>query len=256
MSKLTIICPFCQAKVRIDHNVIAQNWGFNFAWVSGLLFWLVVGAIVIASPHFAAMIGRRTFPAATLQNRVVIALFCAIPSLFVGLIIGGVGMFLGLIVAAGAAREENCTTTEAANDNLSPMPSPTGAPQPPGPPRRSLLVRAFFVLLWPALFFFGAAIVLGAIMMRAPAEETEPAAVVPASTVALLGSPLGQGPLITATSLMADNARAQALQEKASAKRGEKMAPWLLLGTLAVFVLGCVGFLPCTARAKKVRRTG
>ena len=45
---------------------------------------------------------------------------------------------------------------------------------------------------------------------------------------------------------MADKARSQAHKEKAAAKSGEKMAPWLALGTLAVFILGCVGFLPAT----------
>ena len=243
ISTLTITCPSCQSKVRLDSNVIAQNWGFNFAWVSGLLIWLALGIAVIANPQFAAMIGNKTFPAATLQNRVVIALICSIPALLAGLIIGGVGMLLGTIVALGEAREENSTTLPA-NDNFSPMPSPTAAAQPPKPPRRSLLVRAFFVLLWPMVFFCAAAVVLGAVL-RATAEETEPAAVVPASTVALVGSPLGQGPLITATSLMSDQARAQALKEK-EAKRGEKTAPWLVLGTLAVFILGCVGFLPGT----------
>ena len=243
ISTLTITCPSCQSKVRLDSNVIAQNWGFNFAWVSGLLIWLALGIAVIANPQFAAMIGNKTFPAATLQNRVVIALICSIPALLAGLIIGGVGMLLGTIVALGEAREENSTTLPA-NDNFSPMPSPTAAAQPPKPPRRSLLVRAFFVLLWPMVFFCAAAVVLGAVL-RATAEETELASVVPASTVALVGSPLGQGPLIMATSLMSDQARAQALKEK-EAKRGEKTAPWLVLGTLAVFIPGCVGFLPGT----------
>jgi uncharacterized membrane protein len=204
----------------------------------------VLGVAVIASPQFAAMIGNKTFPAATLQNRVLIALICVIPSLLAGLIIGGVGMILGTIVAMGAAREEN-STTEAPSEPPGPIGIPATGPQPPGPRRRGLLVRAFFVLLWPVVFFCGAATVLGAVL-QTPAEETEPAADVPASTIALVGSPLGQGPLISATSLMADKARAQALKEKATAKRGEKMAPWLVLGTLAVFLLGCVGFLPAT----------
>jgi DNA-directed RNA polymerase subunit RPC12/RpoP len=244
MSTLTITCPYCEAKVRIDRNVIAQNWGFNFAWVSGLLIWLVLGVAALASPQFAAMIGNKTLPAATPQNRVVIALFCVIPSLLSGLIIGGVGMLLGTIVAMGAAREEN-STTEAPTEPQEPVGAPAAGPQPPRPRQRGLLVRAFFVLLWPVVFFCGAATVLGAVLWT-PAEETEPAAVVPAGATALVGSPLGQGPLLTATSLVADKARAQALKDKAAAKTGEKVAPWLVLGTLAVFVLGCVGFLPAT----------
>jgi hypothetical protein len=244
MSTLTITCPFCEAKVRIDRNVIAQNWGFNFAWVGGLLIWLVLGVGALASPQFAAMLGNKTLPAATPQNRVVIALFCVIPSLLARLVIGGVGMLLGTIVAMGAAREEN-STTEAPIEPQGPVGAPAAGPQPPRPRRRGLLVRAFFVLLWPVVFFCGAATVLGAVL-QTTAEETESAAVVPAGTTALVGSPLGQGPLITATSLMADKARAQALKEKAAAKTGEKMAPWLALGTLAVFILGCVGFLPAT----------
>jgi hypothetical protein len=211
ISTLTITCPSCQSKVRLDSIVITQNWGFNFAWVSGLLIWLALGIAVVAIPQFAAMIGNRTFPAATLQNRVVIALICAIPALLAGLIIGGVGMLLGTIVALGAAGEENNTTLPA-NDNILPMPSPAAAAQPPEPPRRRLLVRAFFVLLWPMVFFCAAAVVLSNVL-RATAEETEPVAVVPASTVALVACPLGQGSLITATSLMSDQARAQALKE-------------------------------------------
>jgi hypothetical protein len=233
----------------IDSNVIAQNWGFNFAWVTGVLIWQALGVAVIASPEFAAMIGNKTFPAATLKNRVVIALVCAIPSLLAGLIIGGVGMLLGTIVAMGAAREENSTApaNDQESDSRAPAwePSPTAATQPSGPPRRSLLVRAFFVLLWPVVFFFVAALVLGAVL-QTTTEEAELTAVLPASTIALTGSPLDQEPLISATSLMAERATAQALKEKAAAKRGEKMAPWLVLGTFAVFIVGCVGFLPGT----------
>ena len=161
MSTLTITCPFCEAKVRIDRNVIAQNWGFNFAWVGGLLIWLVLGVAVIASPQFAAMAANKTLPAATLQNRAVIALFCVIPSLLAGLIIGGVGMLFGTIVAMGAAREETARP-KLQQSSKGRLERAAAGPQPPRPRRRGLLVRAFFVLLWPVVFFCGAATVLGA----------------------------------------------------------------------------------------------
>src|ERR1700733_4858713 len=107
------------------------------------------------------------------------------------------------------------------------------------------MVRAFFVLVWAIVFFCGAAIGLSALLPSAPLE-TEPAAFMPACSALLLASPVGDAALITTASLLAEEAAVQELREQAAAKKGEAMAPWLVLGTLAVFILGCVGLMPFT----------
>ena len=259
-TKLTIVCPNCGANVRIGRDAMAQNWGFNFAWVSGLTIWLVLGVGVLVSPELAAQIGRDAFPADSFEHRLVIAGVCAIPALLAGLVIGGIGMLCGTIAAFRAAAAESnagdygswsAPTQGPWPSRDSSYPSPAGPPRsPPRPQGRSFFVRAFFVLLWTVVFFIGAAIILSMVattgvkpVERQPADE--------ASTVGLLASPLGQGPLLAASSLVPLESREDQQREVAATKMGERSAPWLLLGTLTVLVLGCVGLLPLTGSGKK-----
>ena len=257
-TKLTIACPNCGANVRIGRDAMAQNWGFNFAWVSGLVIWLVLGVGVLVSPELAAQIGRDAFPADTFEHRLVIAGVSAIPALLAGLVFGGIGMVCGTIAAFCASASETRAGDHPAWPSSNAGPGAAGgfpgqnAPPlyPPQPRGRGFFVRAFFVLLWAVVFFFGAAIVLSMVattgvkpVERRPADE--------ASTVGLLASPLGQGPLLAASSLLPDEGRQDQQRQEAAAKMGERSAPWLLLGTLGVFVLGCVGLLPLTGSGKK-----
>jgi hypothetical protein len=85
-----------------------------------------------------------------------------------------------------------------------------------------------------------------------PVDQSPP--VVEAGTVALMAAPQGQGPLLVASSQIPARARDYQLRQQASAKVMEQAAPWLLLGMLVVFVLGCAGLLPCTSR--QVERPG
>jgi hypothetical protein len=81
-----------------------------------------------------------------------------------------------------------------------------------------------------------------------PVDQPPPA--VAAGTVGLLASPQGQGPLLAASSLIPAPVLDQHLRQRASTKMGEQSAPWLLLGMLVVFLLGCAGVLPCTGRLR------
>src|SRR5205085_1481339 len=104
------------------------------------------------------------------------------------------------------------------------------AAPPPGPPRRGFFVRAFFALLWPVVFFFAAGFGLCIVAMSRvkPVDQPPPAAA--ASTVGLLAAPQGQGPLLTAFSLIPAPVRDQQLKQQAAGKMGGQSAPWLLLG--------------------------
>jgi hypothetical protein len=249
----SVVCPGCGANVRIDRNVIAQNWGYNFAWVGGLLAWAALAAAVLLDPAFAATLGNKTLPAGTFEQRLVIAGFCAIPALFAGLLLGGVGMLLGTIVSVQPSRSAAPPEGQPAGPPRgAPGFAPAGAPavSPPRPQDRGFLVRAFFVLLWPVVVFFGAASVIG-LVLRAGVEKEPPAEVVGAGTVGLLATPAGQGPLLAASSLLPRHAREEQRIQQAVAKRSEKTAPWLLLGTLAVFILGCLGLMPSTGRKRQ-----
>jgi hypothetical protein len=249
----SIICPQCGTTVRIDRNVIAQNWGYNFAWVSGLLIWAGLAIAVLADQQFAAKVGNKTLPAATMQNRLVIAGFCAIPALLAGLVCGGVGMMLGMIVSVAPSETSTAANRQAGGSprlgaGFATGSSPTDAPEPPR--ERGLLVRAFFVLLWPIVVFFGGALAVGLVWPGRAIPEP-PAEVVGAGTVGLIGSPHGQGPLLAATSLIPQHVKDQQRQHQAAQVRGEKTAPWLLLGTLVAFILGCLGLMPSTSRKRR-----
>jgi hypothetical protein len=108
------------------------------------------------------------------------------------------------------------------------------------------------VLLWPVVFFFGAGIVL-AVAAVCGAKTDAPPSITAASTIGLIGSPQGQGPLLAAVSLMPPEARDEQLKQQAAADMGKQSAPWLLLGTVVVFGLGCAGLLPVTGRKKGAR---
>jgi DNA-directed RNA polymerase subunit RPC12/RpoP len=271
-----IVCHRCGSNVRVDANVVAQNWGYNFAWTGSMVLWAALAFAVLANPEFGAMIGNGTFPADTFEHRLVIAGVSVIWALMGGLVIGGIGMVLGTIVAACASDDG----AGAADPRSSPLsgqwpaggfPFPPASPgqqlsypstagfhpsldlaaSPPRPRERSIFARAFFVLLWPVVFFMGAAIVLN-IAATTGVKNDEPPPVMGARTVGLMGSPLGQGPLLAATTLLPDAVRDQPLKQQATENMAAKSAPWLLLGMLIVFILGCVGLLPSTGR--KIRR--
>lgn len=199
----TVDCPKCGNSVRVDSQVFAQNWGFNFGWVGGLLIWAGMGGAVLIDPEFAATIGGNTFPAATPKDRVIIALTCVIPAFIGGFILNGLGMLFGAIAAHGAPAGSAPVEPEIRG-------SPSPAPPPLG---RGCLIRAFFILFWPVVFFFASGV-----------------------TLALLAGFSAEG----------EAARKKAVQQSAEQNTG-----WMLLGTLLVFLLGCLGLLPWTGRKKK-----
>jgi hypothetical protein len=268
-TKRKIPCPRCGTGVRIDAAVFAQNWGYNFGWVGGVLACLVLGFGVLISPDFAATVGGNTLPSATEHDRLVLAGMSLIPGLLAGLVFGGVGMVLGAIVAAGAAAEADDATEvpppgpgpgggfRFLPPGADPQPSSaaaTGFSSPPArpasPPRRGLFVRAFFALLWPIVFFFAAGFGLTIVAMSRVKSVDPPPPAAAAGTVGLLAAPQGQGPLLAAFSLIPAPVRDQQLKHQATWKMGGQSAPWLLLGMLVVFLLGCAGVLPYTGRLK------
>jgi hypothetical protein len=246
ITTLTISCPKCRTPVRIDSNVIQQNWGFNFGWVGFVLLWFGLACGVLASPEFAAQIGRKTFPSGTDEERLVIAAVCVLPAFLGALLFGGVGMVLGAIAALAApqGREDDI-------DRTSWPTRPAAAAPPPRPRQRGFLVRAFFVLLWTGIVLLGMAFTLGLVAERGVKPTDEPLPAAAARTVGLMASPLGHGPLLAAVPVAAAGAQDDLLKQQAVKKAGETSGPWVLLGTLAVFILGCVGLLPCTSRKLK-----
>ena len=255
-TKLMIDCPNCQASVRIGRQCVAQNWAFNFAIGGGLIIWLLLAVAVLIDPQLAAMIGQKEFPADTFEHRLVIAGVCILPSMLAGLVVAGLGWLFGMVVALedpapGAADNPSWPPSKLGSAAAGGFSPPTESSlTPPKPQHRSIIVRRFFALLWPVVFIFGAGLVLGIVAAagvqpkdRGPAED--------ASTIGLLGSPFGQGPLLAAASLCPQGAVREQQQLQAAKKLGQQAAPWLLLGTLAVLVLGCVGLLPWTGAKKQ-----
>lgn len=164
----SIPCPRCGTTVRIDSQVIAQNWGFNFGWVGGLLLWLGLAAGVMLDPHFAASIGGKTLKSDTQQQRLMIALVCGIPALLGGLVFGGIGMLLGAVMV-GEGEAAPGPTRPSGFPGLTPtMPATTPQPQ-----RRGCLVRSFFILFWPVFFFIAGAIVMSGVSGAWTAETEE-----------------------------------------------------------------------------------
>jgi len=213
ITRLSIPCPSCGTRVRIDTNVIAQNWAFNFGWVGGLLVWFALAVGVLADQRLAAAIGGKAFPSATFENRLVLAGVCALPGLLAGLVAGGVGVLLGTIVAFGGSADTAPAEPNPQNNRGGYLGGNfTGAP--PAPRERSLLVRVFFVLLWPAVFFVGAAIVMAGLAGSFSAES-------------------------------------EAVRKQINEQSAQKNAWWIFLVSLIVFISGCVGVLPGTGRKKQ-----
>src|SRR5207248_3279728 len=86
--------------------------------------------------------------------------------------------------------------------------------QAPEPRRRSVFVRGFFVLLWPTVFFIGAGFTMAAL----------------------------------AGGFSVDNEEVQKHIFKQSA---EANVLWILLGSLLLLVVGCLGYLPGTGAKKR-----
>ena len=165
----SIPCPRCGTTVRIDRQVIAQNWGFNFGWVGGLLLWLGLAAGVMLDPHFAASIGGKTLKSDTQQQRFMIALVCGLPALLGGLVCGGVGMLLGAVLVGDGEAAPSPPTPSGFPGVTPTMPSATTL-QPRG---RGCLVRGSFILFWPVFFFIAGAIVMSGVSGAWTAETEE-----------------------------------------------------------------------------------
>jgi hypothetical protein len=157
----SIPCPRCGTMVHIDGKVIAQNWGFNFGWVGGLLLWLGLAAGVMLDPQFAASIGGKTFKSDTQQQRVIIALVCGLPALFGGLVCGGVGMLLASVMVGGGEAGPSLVTASGLSA------------APPQPQSRGCAVRGFFILFWPVFVFVAGVIVMSGVSGAFSAETVE-----------------------------------------------------------------------------------
>lgn len=201
----TIVCSKCGTHVRLDSAAVAQNWGFNFGWMSALLIWFALGVGVLVDPQFAATMGNTTFPAATDAQRVVIALTCGIWAFLAGLCFAMVGMVLGSLVATFAPAGSAPMETDLPD-------RPTAGP--PQTRERGCLVRMIFIFVWPVVGFFVAVIAITAV-----------------ATIEAGNDPV--------------------MQQIAIEEAGKQTAPWLVFGTLAVFLLSCVGLLPFTGRKRK-----
>jgi hypothetical protein len=99
-----------------------------------------------------------------------------------------------------------------------PAAPPSGIPAGPEPPRRSAFVRAFFVVLWPVVFFIAAGLTMSALAGSFAAESDE-------------------------------------VQRQISQESARQHAGWISLVSLGLFVLGCVGVLPLTGARIRSRAT-
>ena len=291
-----IVCGSCGTNVRIDKNVIQQNWAFNFGWAGGLFTWLCLAVAVINSPAFATKMANNTLPAATFENRLVIAAMCGLWAMFVGMGFALIGGIIGTIVAATSSA---WSLNSGGFQSFPTPPTPGGTSAPPGgfqfmppgrgqqpaqppaygaapaqpgpasfpnyqgypsaaypqaPAQRGCLIRAFFILLWPPAAFLVIALTMSAVARSGVQFEPPPPAAASASTVGLLAAPLGQGPLLAASALVPEDVQENELKYEASQQMATKMAPWILLTVLAVFILGCIGWLPFTGRKLRTRK--
>ncbi len=250
MTTPCIRCSRCGTNVQVSTAAILQNWAYNFGWVGGVLLWIVLAVGIVLSPEFANTVSDQMFRGAEVRNPVVLLAGCLIPAFLAGLLSAFVGMVLGalaslLMTTAPTARSEVPAPTGLLLPRTS-VNSPAPTVTPTSPWQRNLLVRLVFIFLWPLVFFFTGAMVLG---MLAPGEAnpSAPRALDGAGTAAV-PTPPAPPALHRDSSAVAEP---QPPPDQARTEFHQQTAPWLLGGTLVVFIAGCAGWLPSTSRHRK-----
>jgi hypothetical protein len=225
-----------------------NNWGFNFVAPVALAIWAAAVAILYLNPEMAAdwMREFRIPPTTALRDRLalvllagVLAFLCSIPFL-------AVGRLIGFFVARRLLSEpppEAAASEFGQRQFLSQFPTPVGreqtrsaatvlrsnravgaygvarhsAPaQPPHPASGGFrfIARAFFGLLWAAVFFVGGALVMGAVVTAGITDLQ--------------------------------------LRNQASRHAGATWGVWLFFGSIALAILlGSLGLLPGTRLKKR-----
>jgi hypothetical protein len=245
----TVVCHSCRFEMRITGKAVTDNWGYNFAALAGLAIWGGIALLILASPESAAALGKRmSLPAATIQDRLLLAALsgvaaalCAIPFAVIGRLIG---YFVGqrllsqheqeappaslppqqhsspFQVGAQKLRTQQLFSGPApAACGVAVQPAPVEA-APARPPEtgghgvlRSIL-RVFFCLLWAAVFFVGGTFVMAGIAIHGITDAEQQAAT--------------------------------------SRHAGETWGVWLFFGSIGLAsLLSCLGVLPGTRRKKR-----
>jgi len=229
----TIVCGVCRFPMRVTAVAVMNNWGFNFVAPALLAIWAAAVAVIFLNPEMAADWMREfRIPATTaLRDKLalvllagVLATFCSMPFLVVGRIFG---FFVARRLLSEPPPEAPRSHLEQQQWMRQP-PAPAGrgpapafslpvqpAPAQPaetahaGGPR--LIARAFFSMLWAAVFFVGGAFVMGGV---ATAGITDPQ-----------------------------------LRSQASRHAGQTWGVWLFFGSMVLaIVLVSLGLLPGTRR--------
>jgi hypothetical protein len=214
----TITCRVCQFPMRVTALAVMNNWQFNFAAPVVLAIWVGAVVIIFRSPETVAhWAGELRAPPTghDLQDRLAMSLTAGVVALFSSIPFAVVGRLIGFFVARRLLSEPSSAAAASEfgqRQFLSQLPAPA-LPQQKASGGFRFIARAFFGLLWAAVFFFGGAFAM--------------------ATVATAG--------------IAD----PQLRNQASRHAGEHWGPWLFLGSIGLTILlGSFGVLPGT-RSKK-----
>jgi hypothetical protein len=121
----TLACPKCRAAVGVSPRAVVSNWQFNVAVLAGVFLWTTLAVAVFISPEFAASAGvHLKRPTATVQDRLVLALYVGVPAGVVAVPFGLLGRVIGRRVARRLATQRGADLLDV------------GLPRPPagGPP--------------------------------------------------------------------------------------------------------------------------
>jgi hypothetical protein len=233
----TIICRVCRCPMRVTAVAVMNNWGFNFMAPAWLAIWAAAVAIIFLNPEMAAdwMREFRIPPTTALRDKLALvllagglALFCSVPFLVVGRVIG---FFVAQRLLSEPPPEVPMSNREQQQWTRQ-LPTPAGReparacglavqPAPAQPAGRTnaggprFIARAFFSMLWASVFFVVGALVTAGV----------------------------------ATAGIAD----PHLRNQASRHAGQASGIWLFLGSIGLAILlVSLGILPGTRR--KARR--
>jgi hypothetical protein len=245
----TITCRVCRFPMRVTTPAVMNNWQFNFAAPVVLAIWVGAVVIIFRSPdtvaHWAGELGATPSGHDT-QDRVAMVLLSGVVALFCSIPFAVLGRLIGFFVAQGLLSEP--PPEAAANELgqrrfLAQLPTPVGREQTPSaatvlrsypaagaygvamhsapalPPQTAsggfrFIARAFFGLLWAAVFFLGGAFAMGAAVTAGIADPQ--------------------------------------LRNQASRHAGEHWGVWLFLGSIGLAILlGSFGVLPGTHSKKR-----
>ncbi|HEY1380614.1 MAG TPA: hypothetical protein VGF55_27685 [Gemmataceae bacterium] len=180
----TLACPKCRAAVPVSGRAVVNNWQFNIGVLAGVFVWTTLAVAVFISPEFAANAAiHLKRPAATIQDRVILALYVGVPAGLAAVPFGLLGRVIGCRVAGrlasrrgadllGASLPRPATDSPAKGQHrvrhrlfADVAPALTGgpAPSPAAPPRRGIRVVA--VAAWAGVFVGIGTLALAAVVV-------------------------------------------------------------------------------------------